>query len=74
MEINRQIVVSTGYNSTHTTQHSTTLYGQNSTPHNSTRPQLDTSQLYTGHMAVGCKLLYSSEPYEQSVNVITIRQ
>ena len=37
--------------------------------HNSTRPQL-----YTDHMAVRLKLLYSSERYEQSVNVITIRQ
>ena len=68
----------------HPTQHGTTLYDQNSTPHKSTRPQLDTaqlntpqldtSQLYTDHMAVRLKLLYSSERYEQSINVITIRQ
>ena len=90
----RQAVVSTGYNSTHTTQHGTSLYGHNSTPHNSKRPQfdtaqlnipqldtpqfdtsqLDTLQLYTDHMAVWLKLLYSSERYEQSVNVITLRQ
>ena len=36
--------------------------------------QLDTPQLYTDHMAVWLKLLYSSERYEQSVNVITLRQ
>ena len=43
----RQAVVSTGYNSTHATQHSTSLYGHNSTPHNFKRPQLDTAQLNT---------------------------
>ena len=46
----------------------------NSKRHNSTRPQLDTPQLYTDHIAVRLKLLYSSERYEQSVKVITIRQ
>ena len=48
------------------------LYTHNSTRHkhgpNSTRPQL-----YTDHMALRLKLL-SSERYEQSVNVITMRQ
>ena len=82
------------HNSTHTTQHGTSLYGHNSTPHNFKHPQIDTAQLntpqldtpqfdtsqldtpqlYTGHMAVWLKLLYSSERYEQSVNVITLRQ
>ena len=33
------------HNSTHTTQHGTTLYGHNSIPHNSTRPWLDTAQI-----------------------------
>ena len=87
----RRAVVSIGYNSTHTTQQGTSLYGHNSIPHNSKRPQLDTAhlntpqfdtthhnaarpQLYTDHMAVRLKLLYNSERYEQSVNVITIRQ
>ena len=35
------------HNSTHTTQHGTTLYGHNSTPHNATRSQLDIAQLNT---------------------------
>ena len=33
------------HNSTHTTQHGTSLYGHNSTPHNFKRPQLVTAQL-----------------------------
>ena len=54
-------------NSAHTTQHGITLYGHNSTLHNSigpqldtaqlNTPQLDTTQLYTDHMAVRLKLL-----------------
>ena len=35
------------HNSTHTTQHGTSLYGHNSIPHNFKRPQLDTAQLNT---------------------------
>ena len=68
------ITLHTQLNTTHlymaTTRHTTTLHGHNSTTHNSTRPQL-----YIDHMAVWLKqLLYSSERYEQSENVITLRQ
>ena len=64
------------------TRHNLTRHNStrpNPTRHKSTRPQLDTSQLdtpqlYTDYMAIRLKLLYSSERYEQSVNVITIRQ
>ena len=65
-----QVTTLHSHNSTHISQHGTTLYGHNSTPHNSThhnsaRPRLDTSQLYTDHMAVRLKLLESSERSEQ---------
>ena len=88
IQLNAVITLHTQLNKAHlymaTTRHRTTLNvhnsiqhnstRHNSTRHNSTRPQLNTPQLYTDHMTVWLKLLYSSERYEQSVNVITLRQ